>query len=1450
MQFLRRLLSLLLVCLASNSLLAADPPKPLKVLLITGGCCHDYDIQKDLISKGLEQRAHFDVTVVRQGGSSTNAKIPLYESADWSRGFDVVIHDECFADVKDRAWVDNILKPHKAGLPAVVVHCAMHCYRDGRDDWFSFCGVTSRMHGAAYPHEVLNRDATHPIMAGFGAAWANPAGELYWIEKLWPTAHALASAKNRERGTEEVCVWTNLYGENKTRVFGTTLGHHNETVSDPKFLDLLTRGTLWACGKLDEQYLKVQKPTEPEFVPVNVALNKPSTASSVQSGNDIKNAFDGKSGSRWCADGGSFPQWLQVDLGKPTHLTGCRIDWEGRTSAYKYTVEGSDDAKTWTMLADRSKNESEVNAVHDLDVKPRYVRVNCLGAKPGQWASIWEFSLFGDEKIKVDPAATKAEAERSKLADLQIPDGFEATLFAAPPAVNYPTFVAAAPDGTVYVSVDKNGSLDRQPKRGSVVRLRDIDGDGRADESKLFVADVDSPRGLVWDHDRLYLMHPPHLSAFIDKDGDGISDEQKILVKNIAFGFKDRPADHTSNGVTLGIDGWLYLAIGDFGFMEAEGTDGRKLQLRGGGVVRVRPDGTGLELYSNGTRNILEVAMDPLLNGFTRDNTNDGGGWDIRLHHFTGLEDHGYPRLYMNFNDEIIQPLADYGGGSGCGALFLDEPGFPKGFSPALYTADWGRSIVYRHQLTPHGATFKADQTQFVGVNRVTDLDVDANSNIYVASWKGATFNYVGEEVGYLVRVRPKGLRPESLPDFAKASKEQLVVLLKSPSHRRRLEAQRTLLRRGLDETAVEQVNAAMLDATAALPARVAALFTLKQALSATRTASATRTVADPARRPGTNAPLVSRLLSNALQDSVLRPFAIRAAADRWDELDPALLPLIKASGAGSDDPRTKLELAVAIARFGNSNQAQPVVAMLADDDPVVRHTAVQSLIRLKATELCWELFDRAETDVARSGALRVLQSGRSVDKVERLIERLGKETIPERRRGLLVALCRLYFAEGTWKGNSWGTRPDTRGPYFQPESWVASDKIATVLQTELERADADGTQFLVTQLIRHRIELKDGLKSLLAKAKADARFVPAVIAQVFRSGNLPAEALPLVTDVATANGSAAELRTQAVVALLKSNHEDALVAAIAGLEQLSSRNASHGNDSPTSEAINLFKDAGTLNRHAKRLLALAAAETPSVWTDGGLLLLAEDRKKNRKNGNQDAAEQVLAAAWSQPTRRRQLLEAAQLVNARTHEELVREGLKDANPAVAALAKKLADAWKISASAPTGPKIGTMMTDEALAAVLKLKGDAARGEGVFTKLSCNKCHTVKPDEPIRGPYLPNVAKTYKREQLAESILLPSKTIAQGFVTNVFVMNDGKQISGFVINEAADVVTIRNNEGNELKLKVDDIDERAKQTISMMPDNLAKDLTLEDLASLLTYLESLAPRATTVGPKAP
>lgn len=1406
------------ICFAptSSRSLQAESPKPLRALLVTGGCCHDYTSQKQLIKIGLEERANIEVTVVQQGGTTTNTKIPLYEDPNWADGYDIVLHDECFSDVPDPAWTQRILKPHQQGLPGVVIHCAMHCYRDGTDEWFKFCGVTSRRHGAHYAHEVLTRDAEHPIMQGLGAGWANPAGELYWIEKVWPTAHPLASAKNREKGNEEVCVWTNDY--QGTRVFGTTLGHHNETVEHPSFLDTLTRGTLWACGKLDDSYLK---PVAAKLVPINLALNKPASASSEETGknNFASHAVDGNKSTRWCASNPSAPQWWQVDLEKSQHITGCRLDWENPGAVFRYKVESSSDGEAWDVVVDRSENAGDKNYTHEFDVPAaRFLRVTFLGSDTGNWGSLWEVSVFGDEMVKLDPNEARVAAEQAQLADAKLPEGFEATLFATPPAVNYPVFVAAAPDGTAYVSVDKNGSLDREAKRGSVYRLRDIDGDGRADESKLFIADVDSPRGLVWDHDRLYLMHPPHLSAFIDHDGDGISDEQQTLVKNIAFTFKDRPADHTSNGVTLGIDGWLYLAIGDFGFMEAEGTDGRTLQLRGGGVVRVRPDGTGLELYSRGTRNILEVAVDPLLNGFTRDNTNDGGGWDIRLHHFTGWEDHGYPRLFTNFGEEVIQPLADYGGGSGCGALYLDEPGFPPGYGNALYTADWGRNWVYRHELTPRGATFTATQDEFIGATRVTDLDVDAISRLYVTSWKGATFKYEGDNVGYLLRVSPKGYVPEPLPDFTATTDTELVNLLASASHRRRLEAQRTLIRRVHEGSAGEEVQRGLRmlaeDGTKLLASRVAAIFALKQAF-------------------GVKSHPTLVALS---EEDALRPFAIRALTDRDDQLvDIPLDPVMY--GLFSIDPRSRLEACVATARLKLIDLAHEMTPLLADPDPIVSHTAVQALIEMRSAEACFVVVDEVNVDdPRRERAFQVLQALHDEGVVSGLVLRLERDFDADRRAGFLTALCRLYHTEGEWKGNSWGTRPDTRGPYYQPEKWTASNQIGRALKAALEKAKGEEASFLLDELARHRVDLDGTLETVVSMAKKDSRLVAAAVLQLARATDIPGDAIELLSGAASSEGVNSQVRSQAAIALLKTNRSGTFVTALSTISSLS---AIDDKSPEYTNAWDALKHVKVLEPQTELLIASANStdDTHGRVATACLLLLATANETSPEPRAQ--AVKFIDNAWGTPTQRVRILRAALLANTRDLEPKVRDALKDTDGTVVAAARQVAAAWKlVPEPTPAGPSLKTLTPETVIAATAKEHGNAGRGEQVYLKLNCAKCHTVKEGEPSRGPHLPLVVKTYKRNQLAESILLPSKSIAQGFVTNLFLLDNGKTLTGFVTNEAADEITIRDNEGKEIKIPAEQIEERVKQDISVMPSGLVNEISLKDFVSLIDYLESL------------
>ena len=235
---------------APHPVAAAEPTKPLEVLYITGGCCHDYEAQKKIISRGLEARARIKVTVVHEGGDAKDHKVSVYTKPDWSKGYDVVFHNECFGDQKDPEFITSIVAEHAKGTPAVMMHCAMHTFRKSEiDAWQKLIGVTSPGHGKHYPY-VARTVAEHPVVRGLPKEWQLPQEELYYVDKLWPTATALAEGMSQVRQALQPVIWVNQY--EKARVFATTIGHYNHTVELPEFLDLVTRGTLWAAGKLQD----------------------------------------------------------------------------------------------------------------------------------------------------------------------------------------------------------------------------------------------------------------------------------------------------------------------------------------------------------------------------------------------------------------------------------------------------------------------------------------------------------------------------------------------------------------------------------------------------------------------------------------------------------------------------------------------------------------------------------------------------------------------------------------------------------------------------------------------------------------------------------------------------------------------------------------------------------------------------------------------------------------------------------------------------------------------------------------------------------------------------------------------------------------------------------------------------------------------------------------------
>lgn len=226
---------------------ADDNGRPIRALLVTGGCCHDYPFQtRQYMQAAKDRGVDVEWTVVMDGGTGTSAEIDLYKDPDWAKGYDVVVHNECFANTANPDYIRSITKAHHAGVNAVVIHCAMHTYRAAEiDDWREFLGVTSRRHEHQSHYEVVVTDKSNWITQSIPDGYKTPMDELYVIEKTWPKTKVLATSASEKTQTSHPVIWTNSYGE--ARVFGTTYGHSVDTFSDETFLELIVRGLVWAA---------------------------------------------------------------------------------------------------------------------------------------------------------------------------------------------------------------------------------------------------------------------------------------------------------------------------------------------------------------------------------------------------------------------------------------------------------------------------------------------------------------------------------------------------------------------------------------------------------------------------------------------------------------------------------------------------------------------------------------------------------------------------------------------------------------------------------------------------------------------------------------------------------------------------------------------------------------------------------------------------------------------------------------------------------------------------------------------------------------------------------------------------------------------------------------------------------------------------------------------------
>ncbi len=832
------------------------------------------------------------------------------------------------------------------------------------------------------------------------------------------------------------------------------------------------------------------------------------------------------------------------------------------------------------------------------------------------------------------------------------PSEIEVSNFTTPAITPSPACLAVSPYGEVFVGVDKMGSLGKKPNEGSIIKLIDSDNDGKVDKHTVFAL-TDNPRGIIVNGDKVFVLHTMFsketgeatgmdLVVFEDKNNDGVADgPSKPLIEHISNPnfIRSRGTDHATNGIRMGIDGWIYIAVGDFGFHDAVDRSGTKLTMLGGGIVRVRPDGTDMEVYTHGMRNIYDLAIDPYMNIFARGNTNDGGGWNIRFSHQIQTGEYGYPVLFKHFTEEIIPAMVDLGGGSGTGALFMDDANWPDKYNHVPMMADWGRNELFIHRVTENGASYTQKDESFIKLSQITDLDIDASGRLFLSAWDGA--GYSGNPgKGFVVRAVPKNWVYKPFTDLKKASVKELAGLLQADGGVARLAAQQELLTRPAKQAASASWKIAN-DNKAPLYARTAAMYTYLQISGADAIPNITKLTSEPE----------------------MQEIALRALADRKGNFSKvSIAPFLKALESGSD--RVKVAAMIGLGRLGDKKAISALLnvpvpnSFVAPDKGtegphatpnaaiIPAHIAVQALVRLQAFEECVTALETKNAKIAL-WALRYMHNPKAVDG---LIDVYGKTSNKQLKLDILSTLSRLYKIEADYDGSWWwSTRPDTHGPYYKGVVWESSPKIKNILMTEFNKANDADKMFFADLNEKNRMDISE----------------------------------------------------------------------FGGEEQL------------------------------------AAKEEVKI-----------DLNKIRNKKGQ---------------------------------------------------------------------VGESSIEDVMLAMDKIQGDPAHGKKLFTMQGCVACHSIKKEETMKGPFMGQIGSIMTRQQIAESILKPDASISQGFASVLITAKGDKTYMGFITQESATKLVLRDIAGQVYNIKIADIISRKEMENSMMPAGLGNSLSYEEFASLITFL---------------
>ena len=1043
--------------------------------------------------------------------------------------------------------------------------------------------------------------------------------------------------------------------------------------------------------------------------------------------------------------------------------------------------------------------------------------------------------------------------------------GWAVELLLQSPELSHPSVVCSAPDGRIFVAEDP---MDiRSPKadaREGRILCRHPDG-----RLSLYASGLHAVFGLLYLDGRLFVLHNPRFSVFSDHGDHGEPLPDLIESTNPEPWALDWN-DHVPANFRLGLDGFFYVATGDKGLYRARGRDGREISMRGG-VFRIRPDGTGLETFSTGVRNILDVALTDEDELFTYDNT-DEHQWMSRLTHMVDGGFYGWPHDFIPQRDYTLWCLADYGGGAATGALVYDGGAWPDPWNGQLLLADFGKRQVTRVRVKRDGATFRAVEREDLFPDPPADfrpvgirLTADG-TGLLICDWQHRdTKDQVS--VGRLWRLTPETAKAPERPDWwvaaasgrpFTAANEALIAALGHPARNVREVAQRRLAER---PDAIPALRALAVDESAAGRVRIHALWS-----AAGTNAAASSWISALASSPD---PVVAR--------QALRWLGEARTTNIIGTLEVEL---------SSPDATRRFRAATALGRIAAVNSIGILQPNLADADSWVRFATFTALNRIgRALPSAWPAIVAGLDSTVpgiRSGTRHALR-----DTLE-----------PE----LMVALARLADAPGpagdvaiellgdahlrrpAWRGEWWAYHPANSPPPSRTESWSGSSQVETALLKALKSAEETRRKAAMGAVIAGRVTAAAPLLESLARGKSsmesrraalearaglkdpeaasffatelkenpdpsaqrlslqvlsDAPSTPTTrdaVRQFWRT--IPTDPVVLSAACMAAGALSVEELIPSLTTLLAHGEPGVRRAAVAALGLIGTASAIPALEqalrNPAPETAHAALSAlGGIQRPDARAVLLTAANQPAIRADSIAALARHPQK--------DALDLYLAGLDVPEARVREQCRAALGQLQDDAWPRVKAGLGQTSPSVRAQLRLIFAGFGPAQDSALFQSGGGWTETDFLAAAGQSGGNEGRGRDLFFSPSgpaCSRCHRVGAEGGEIGPDLTHAGTQFDRVALAESILFPSQSVREGYQQTTLELASGDTLSGLMRVEEADALTLRDAEGKDHRVRRADIRERLNSSQSLMPEGLAAGLSPADWSDLLAYLESL------------